>query len=243
MYFCVITVYDATGRYSAGFLWGNNYWLGSSDQCVDLASTSPVAPAFSVARLAVRVDRRVPQPRSVHVGVCLPRACALADLRVLVAASAEQRNASLETLRSPQLDDYAYYADGTFIVLALVSGIVAALMVAGSVFDARKPPPPPPSAEPECENGNVVLGGGKPPIALDVLPTPKRKLPVGDVLLCFSVQRNARAIFDQVCTYNFYLFLLAIFKKAIIWLSLVFTPYFYRNLLLINGVSVSFKIS
>lgn len=195
-----VAVYDATGRYSAGFLWGNNYWLGSSDQCVDLAATSPVAPAFSVARLAVHADRRAPQPRSVHVGVCLPRACQVADLRVLVAASAEQRNATLETLRSPQLDDYAYYADGTFIVLALVSGVVAALMVAGSVFDARKPPPPAP-AEPECENGNV----GKPPIALDVLPTPKRKLPVGDVLLCFSVQRNARAIFDQVCIFSIFL--------------------------------------
>jgi hypothetical protein len=29
-------VYDATGRYQAGFLWGNNYWMGSMTQCRDI---------------------------------------------------------------------------------------------------------------------------------------------------------------------------------------------------------------
>jgi len=190
---CGIAVYDASGRYSAGFLWGNNFWLGSSDLCVNLENTSPVVPAFSVARLTLNVPLITPEPRTIHVGMCLPRACALEDLHVIMVSGVEQRNATLEAVRSPQLDDYVFYADATFVILALVSTVVLALMVAGSIYDARKPPPPAPAA-PECEDGSA----GKPPIALDVVPAPKRKPALGAVLKCFSVQRNARAIFDQV---------------------------------------------
>ncbi|CAB3363851.1 Hypothetical predicted protein [Cloeon dipterum] len=186
-------MYDASGRYSAGFLWGNNYWLGSSDLCLTLEDA-----VFSVARLTLDVPLITPKTRTVHVGMCLPRSCGLSDLRLLVDAGLGQRNASLETVRSPQLDDYLYYTDVTFIVLALVCGTVLTLMVAGSVLDARKTTkeaePAASDAAPECEEG------GKTPIALDVVPAAskqRRRPPLGAVLLCFSVQRNARAIFDQ----------------------------------------------
>ncbi|XP_059468522.1 nose resistant to fluoxetine protein 6 [Neocloeon triangulifer] len=189
-------MFDASGRYSTGFLWGNNFWLGSSDLCMTLEENAVVPAVFSVARFSLDVPRITAKTRTVHVGMCLPRACGLEDLRVLVGAGLtqlEQRNATLEAVRSPQLDEYRFYADGTFVVLALVCALVLALMVAGSIVDARKPPPPAAPATPECEDGSV----GKPPIALDVVPAPKRKMALSAFLVCFSVQRNARAIFDQ----------------------------------------------
>lgn len=54
----IFPVWDASGHYSGGYFWGNQYWMGSRTLCREIAESEsdlPFAVEFSVARTNLTV--------------------------------------------------------------------------------------------------------------------------------------------------------------------------------------------
>lgn len=52
-------MWDASGHYSGGYFWGNQYWMGSRTLCREIAEEHPELPfdlEFSVARTNLTVN-------------------------------------------------------------------------------------------------------------------------------------------------------------------------------------------
>ncbi|KAI8429393.1 hypothetical protein MSG28_000036 [Choristoneura fumiferana] len=105
---------DASGRYTAMFYWGNNYWIGSAELCHVLnerhappkhknktgsqifsdwredVSMSGFGPPFDAAFYNVRLTATADQPdiiktrRTLHLGLCLPASCSRDAVGALV---------------------------------------------------------------------------------------------------------------------------------------------------------------
>ncbi|KAJ4432079.1 hypothetical protein ANN_20693, partial [Periplaneta americana] len=67
----LVTVSDATGRYSSSFFWGNSYWTGSESLCYHLDSnaTQEEASPFRLGFYTVRLHLALPQNISPSVSV------------------------------------------------------------------------------------------------------------------------------------------------------------------------------
>ncbi|XP_063634343.1 O-acyltransferase like protein-like [Cydia splendana] len=108
---------DASGRYTAMFYWGNNYWTGSAELCHVLnerhavskhrnksgsqifadwredVSMTGLGPPFDAAFYNVRLSASSDDPdiiktrRTVHLGLCLPASCTREAVGALVQAS------------------------------------------------------------------------------------------------------------------------------------------------------------
>ena len=106
-----MTVVDASGSYSPGFVLGNNQWLGSRLLCENVASRYPLvinysdrlvrtmaphllaaAAPFDVHYAVVYVKHRSPlqfemhimSEMVLHIGLCLPRSCSVQEISSLV---------------------------------------------------------------------------------------------------------------------------------------------------------------
>ena len=66
---------DASGKYSGGYFWGNNYWMGSQTQCANLGHNTSthrkdrghLAPPFPAAFFVVRAELTLPEAVSETV--------------------------------------------------------------------------------------------------------------------------------------------------------------------------------
>ncbi|XP_060526879.1 nose resistant to fluoxetine protein 6-like isoform X2 [Cylas formicarius] len=98
-----LKILDASGRPPSGFLYGNNFWLGSHSQCVDIANTKPLEvrndkiprprtphdyPPFPLAfgsvsmvhNSTLQLHTRMPMEWTVHLGLCVPASCSEEDI-------------------------------------------------------------------------------------------------------------------------------------------------------------------
>ncbi|XP_056631522.1 nose resistant to fluoxetine protein 6-like, partial [Diorhabda sublineata] len=94
-----IKMYDASGRYSGQFLFGNDYWLGSKTLCEELAKKewNEVVPPFDVnffvSKIRINLNRNsTPVTRQLNVGECLPQSCDVQGVRSLLALERNQAN-------------------------------------------------------------------------------------------------------------------------------------------------------
>ncbi|CAB0032047.1 unnamed protein product [Trichogramma brassicae] len=100
-------VLDSSGVPRAGFVYGNNYWLGSRSQCLDTANRSPLVlrtpyvetndefppfrPNYAVAHFrhnsSLQLHVRLPNEDLVTLGLCLPASCQAATIARLLEAT------------------------------------------------------------------------------------------------------------------------------------------------------------
>ncbi|CAH1112271.1 unnamed protein product [Psylliodes chrysocephalus] len=92
-----VKMFDASGRYSGQFLFGNDYWLGSKTLCKELTLTEwntevpPFAVHFYVAKIRINLNRKfTPVTRQLNVGECLPKSCGVTGVRSLLAHERNQ---------------------------------------------------------------------------------------------------------------------------------------------------------
>ncbi|XP_039287756.1 nose resistant to fluoxetine protein 6 [Nilaparvata lugens] len=138
---------DASGKYGGGFLWGNNYWVGSATLCYQIneqpvvEERAPFALGFFMLRTMVKLNSHItPTPRSQLLGVCLPLSCTSVDASRLVELSAREamldmdRTLQITSVKSPH---NAYYItdDPIFWILVVVSTAVFVLLLIGTVLD------------------------------------------------------------------------------------------------------------
>ncbi|CAK1547990.1 unnamed protein product [Leptosia nina] len=157
---------DASGRYTSMFYWGNNYWTGSAELCQILneqhaphhhnrsggsqifsewrqdVSMSGLGPPFDTAFYNVRMSVTTDLPeiiktrRTIHLGLCLPRACSRQQVAALVnEVHAPLLKQSVVAVRSPEHGGYTYLGDPTFQILLGVCCIVGALLVTSTIYD------------------------------------------------------------------------------------------------------------
>ncbi|XP_066994018.2 nose resistant to fluoxetine protein 6-like [Anabrus simplex] len=81
-------MWDATGRYSSGYFWGNGFWMGSQALCYDVEETAPFPLAFSVIKLLLYLPQHLNnKAERIQLGLCLPYNCSMEDVRGLVEAT------------------------------------------------------------------------------------------------------------------------------------------------------------
>ncbi|KAJ4446596.1 hypothetical protein ANN_13293, partial [Periplaneta americana] len=210
-FFCLITVFDANGRYSSQLLWGNYYWLGSYTLCEQLhfntaleSSVPPFEGGYSVAHLRINVTGFLrPPTRDVSLGVCLPASCNRADVLQLVQISAPPSTTVLGVRPIPN-SEFSLWMEPGFYLLCVVIGVVAILVAIGTGYDLmlqqrqKQKEEKSPGAM-ECNGNHLSYTATGPP---DTQSMPKsefhEKRPglLVQTLLCFSAWTNLHKICD-----------------------------------------------
>ncbi|XP_066994974.2 nose resistant to fluoxetine protein 6 [Anabrus simplex] len=175
-------VTDASGHYSSQFFFGNDFWLGSHALCEELQNPSinPIVPPFElrfhVARLSVNIKNA---PRTVLLGLCLPRTCSSLDItRMLQSSSPVQGARSLRVLRVRAVPGpYRIIDDIKFHILGGVMAAMLLLMAVGTSYEMLLTRRTPPDTSVVCVSDAEA----------------KRCLP-SRILLAFSALTNGRRI-------------------------------------------------
>ncbi|XP_067007204.2 nose resistant to fluoxetine protein 6 [Anabrus simplex] len=129
-----VKMYDATGRYSSGFFWGNGYWMGSQVLCYNVENSTPFPLGFNVIKLLVQLPRHLHNDtQRVNVGICLPYNCTSEDVHILAESSLPQ-GVELLKVRSPH-NRYNFWDDAVFWTLVGVSVFVFLMLVFGTAYD------------------------------------------------------------------------------------------------------------
>ncbi|KAH8332042.1 hypothetical protein KR067_010559, partial [Drosophila pandora] len=182
---------DASGHYTSGFFYGNNYWMGSLALCdaIDdgvaamatpskdnsspkvnssvaaaVASSSseakntglpfaaahtqgystvynappPFVPGFYVIKIQLNETLPTQVLRTIYVGMCLPSSCSIADIREMsekAHVELPSRELSVLDIRVPTDKEFNIWADKTFCLLIVVSGIVMCLICFGTLYE------------------------------------------------------------------------------------------------------------
>ncbi|PSN33204.1 hypothetical protein C0J52_23307, partial [Blattella germanica] len=192
------TVWDATGRYTSQFLFGNYYWLGSYTVCQQLPGA-----AYTVAKLRVNVTGLLSPPaRDVSLGLCLPASCDRTDVLHLMQMTSPPAVSVLATRSVPDPDFTMWHEPGLYI-LTVVVAVMAVLVAAGTGYDMllqrRKQTTDikNPGAN-EC-NGNHLsyTSSGPTDVVKPEISEDKNKQGLlSQCLLCFSAWTNLQKICD-----------------------------------------------
>ncbi|KAK6631777.1 hypothetical protein RUM43_013841 [Polyplax serrata] len=157
------TISDASGRYTHGFFWGNNYWAGSEALCKNIGlkrkhyssngfvgdedfdvsvedQDAPFALGFYKIKAQIQLPRHLEMKKTILIGVCAPYSCSDGDIRTIFNMSLpyESSNNTPEVkildVRTPH-NVYYFWRDQTFWILFGVSSVVVALLTAGTAYD------------------------------------------------------------------------------------------------------------
>ncbi|KAG5878784.1 hypothetical protein JTB14_036333 [Gonioctena quinquepunctata] len=137
-----VKMFDASGRYSAQFFFGNDYWLGSKTWCEELANVHtnsevpPFAVHFYVAKIRINLNRQAtPVTRQLNLGECLPESCGVAGIRKLLAQERNQA-ASVNIVGVRQVPgDYSLLSDFKVHLVGGCSLVVLILIIISSIVE------------------------------------------------------------------------------------------------------------
>ncbi|XP_046986287.1 nose resistant to fluoxetine protein 6-like [Schistocerca americana] len=190
-------MWDASGRYSSQFLWGNSYRLGSYTQCTE--TEAPFPAAFSVASVAFHQPGA--EARQLRLGLCLPAACS--DNASALLSAALVPSASLQRVRPVPDPRFSFWTLPAFYCLCVAVSAMGLLVATGTVVDlllqrrrrAR-------SREPEvieCNGNHLSYTASGPPE--DKEPPVKKEVNSRQgtwlrLLLCFSLRTNIGKLLD-----------------------------------------------
>lgn len=171
----LLLVDDASGHYTTGFFWGNNYWTGSMMLCRSIYKTDedeyfskkqgsnvglpfsngnsiatdqlrhtnpPFFPRFGVLKVVLNESHTTPtvraaqlspktmmiilfkfQPRTIHIGVCLPSSCSVEDVYNIAESAGrklESKSVEIKDVRIPNADGFSLWNDYTFLIMLWV---------------------------------------------------------------------------------------------------------------------------
>lgn len=119
---------DASGHYSSGFFYGNNYWTGSLSLCMEIDGSEneqyslriPFKTGFFILKTNVNDTRITEKSRVIFLGLCLPASCSpdeVLQMARLIEADDPLNSIEHIDVRSPTLKHYDLWSDGTFIAL------------------------------------------------------------------------------------------------------------------------------
>ncbi|EDW26102.1 GL26963 [Drosophila persimilis] len=175
---------DASGHYTSGFFYGNNYWMGSLALCdaiddgrtmvataangKDNSSASedaalpnrnsglpfaaahtqayntvynappPFEPGFYVIKMQLNETLPTEVVRTIYVGMCLPSSCSIPDVHEMSSHARVElptRDLRVLDIRVPTDKEFNIWADKTFCLLIVVSGIVMGLICCGTLYE------------------------------------------------------------------------------------------------------------
>lgn len=81
----------------------------------------PFRPGFFVLKVHINETSIAKFPRTVRLGMCLPSACSLGDVKQMALLAddpiASHHTIDIISIRSPTENDYVFWKDRTFIIL------------------------------------------------------------------------------------------------------------------------------
>ncbi|XP_011858614.1 PREDICTED: uncharacterized protein LOC105556150 isoform X2 [Vollenhovia emeryi] len=124
-----LKVLESSGRFKPGFLYGNNYWLGSRSQCIDTMNTNPLQiseqkmlnnilyhdpqrfPPFKINYFAAHIRHNstlqyhtyVYNEDVITLGLCLPASCTIQNLNSILESVLHDRSIFIDDLYSTNL--------------------------------------------------------------------------------------------------------------------------------------------
>ncbi|KAL1505652.1 hypothetical protein ABEB36_005168 [Hypothenemus hampei] len=219
-----VKMYDASGRYNGQFFFGNDYWMGSWTFCNELQNketnveTPPFPTQYYVAKININVNAKLtPMTRLVHLGLCLPKSCSVADVRKLLSEEVTQdKSATIVDVRTVP-GNYSLLRDFKFQIIS-VSGLVTFLLIiTASVLEViiKRKIGTPLIKDVETQKSKEKILSQEEPI--------KKKKGFVQLLLAFSAVTNGRKILslnntskDLSCLHGLRVF-------SICWIILVHT--------------------
>ncbi|CAG9863934.1 unnamed protein product [Phyllotreta striolata] len=206
-----VKMYDASGRYSGQFFFGNDYWLGSKSLCKELTlaeyntDVPPFPVQFYVAKVRINLDRKsTPVTRQLNVGECLPKSCGTSGVRsLLVRERNRATSVSIAGVRKVP-GDYSLLGDRHFHLVGGCTIVLLGLILISTVVDYFKPRIR--SADGDCRrlqnnNGVKFISTIGQPNGNSVIPDEKKKADNGGLflklLLCFSAINNGKKILSM----------------------------------------------
>ncbi|GAB0098619.1 nose resistant to fluoxetine protein 6-like [Sergentomyia squamirostris] len=204
---------DASGRIESGFVWGNNFWLGSKSSCARLSRPYPIslsdryprnsaphltdiaAPIPVIYRIIyvrhssrLQLDMKILDLSVLHIGLCLPTNCSNNDTEVLVShmlANVNFPGRAIVGKNTTVMYSKSLQLRDTFYQNPLVvTGIVLlAIMVSLSVA---------------CSVYNLLMGGSYARDDCEIAKNESKGLNIFEKFIrCFSLQHNLDIVFNQ----------------------------------------------
>lgn len=191
-------IYDAAGRYMGQFLFGHDYWLGSSTLCHELANPEtnenipPFPVKFMMTKIRINVDRELtPVTRQINIGECIPASCTKNDLRWLFSQEKKQ-GASINIVDVREVPgSYLLRNDPKFRLVGSVAFAVFSLVIIASIVELaiKSKSKKMPNMDMENNNNNNNKMTKEPKVKNNFEKNIAVKL-----LLCFSAVRNGKKI-------------------------------------------------
>lgn len=124
----ISTVVDASAKPASGFVFGNNFWLGSRDQCNNM--NKPISsmisnryertmilnlledfPPFDVElkmayvlhRSPMQIDLKIMLEHVLHLGLCLPKSCGNDDVQLLLQETFNEIDSTQDMKMQPKV--------------------------------------------------------------------------------------------------------------------------------------------
>ncbi|XP_066994975.2 nose resistant to fluoxetine protein 6 [Anabrus simplex] len=121
------SVYDASGRYSSSYLWGNNFWLGSQTQCLELEDMA----SYSVATLRLNITGI----RLISLGICIPGQCGNPEDAATILRGALPDTAHIHKVRAVPDPNYSIWRQPAFYCILVLASVFFLLLVVGTALD------------------------------------------------------------------------------------------------------------
>ncbi|CAB3384504.1 Hypothetical predicted protein [Cloeon dipterum] len=151
-----LKIFDSSGQPTPGFIFGNNFWLGSLTECEDVnlklqaGVASPLKTHFIVANFrhnaTIQELTGLQNEDLVTLGLCLPRSCGPEAVQPMLAALFDGGAQPLALQRKMDLslrltnvrgveDNSDWLLSFKFITVMSILGLALALCVAGWIYD------------------------------------------------------------------------------------------------------------
>ncbi|XP_011155266.1 nose resistant to fluoxetine protein 6-like isoform X2 [Harpegnathos saltator] len=143
-----LKILDSSGAPKPGFLYGNNFWLGSRKQCQDATNTNSLS--LSEREVLNNTLYRNPQEEYspfqdlITLGLCLPASCSTNDLSFILEGIFRDRtlligdfySADFKLLEVKDLqNDYQWLFSGEVLFIGFTLALTWILMIIGTIYD------------------------------------------------------------------------------------------------------------
>ncbi|XP_050465551.1 nose resistant to fluoxetine protein 6-like isoform X2 [Cataglyphis hispanica] len=198
-----LKILDSSGGFKPGFLYGNNYWLGSRSQCLDTMNTVPldIAKRHILNNTIIHRDLQEEFPPFediITLGLCLPASCSINDLRLILEKISCDRiffisdlySMDLKLIEIKNLKDDQQWSSYNTIFFICVLGLIFFTMIIGTIYDVFV------HHKYLLSEDKTVANVRNKSEEVEITPLSTRQSGIGKILICFSVYTNTKIIFS-----------------------------------------------
>ncbi|KAG5682060.1 hypothetical protein PVAND_011445 [Polypedilum vanderplanki] len=115
---------------------GLSFINGNSNAASIAHENPPFMPRFSVLKITFKEPQTTPNPRVIHIGVCLPSMCDEEDIfNIANFTRPNLKYSEIINVRIPSSDGFSLWKDSTFIIMLTVTIIVGVFITWGTAYD------------------------------------------------------------------------------------------------------------